>query len=107
MDNGKAENGRFKKGWKGGPGRPRNPAKEDWRALTLAMQCSQERWANIVERAILDAEAGDSRARDWLSKYLLPSPEQVTKIFLERSAADPADMTDDELVSILRERTGE
>ena len=31
-------------------------------------------WAEIVDRAAIDAAAGDAKARDWLSKYLMPQP---------------------------------
>jgi len=31
-------------------------------------------WAEIVDKAASDAAAGDAKARDWLSKYLMPQP---------------------------------
>jgi hypothetical protein len=34
-----------------------------------------ESWRRIVERAALDAENGDARARDWLGRYLLAAGE--------------------------------
>lgn len=58
---------------------------------------SVERWRAVCERAAAAAEAGDYRAREWLSKYLVgdaksadveaagtPSPE-----LLQAIAADP------------------
>lgn len=35
--------------------------------------CPPETWALVVERAVQDAQAGDAKAREWLSKYLLPA----------------------------------
>ena len=31
-------------------------------------------WAEIVDKVASDAAAGDAKARDWLSKYLMPQP---------------------------------
>ena len=31
-------------------------------------------WTEIVDKAASDAAAGDAKARDWLSKYLMPQP---------------------------------
>jgi hypothetical protein len=37
----------------------------------LAEECPPETWREICRRAVADAKDGDSRARDWLSRYLL------------------------------------
>lgn len=38
---------------------------------TLSDKMTLERWGKIVNRALSDAEKGDSRARDWVSKHAL------------------------------------
>ena len=35
---------------------------------------NQGAWAEIVNKAASDAAAGNAKARDWLSKYLMPQP---------------------------------
>ena len=46
---------------------------------TLSSVCTLEDWRAICQRAIIDAKAGDHRARDWLSKYLLPDSATASK----------------------------
>ena len=41
---------------------------------TLSERVPLALWAEIVDRAASDAAAGDAKARDWLSKYLMPQP---------------------------------
>jgi len=68
---GRDARGRFAPGWKGGPGRPRRQVEDDY----LKALCDTVAPTDIVEiakRAVEDAKKGDSRARDWLSRYLLP-----------------------------------
>jgi len=64
------ENGRFADGNAGGPGRPRRTIEREYLA-TLGDVVSLGEWREIVLRAVADAKAGDARARDWLSKYLV------------------------------------
>jgi hypothetical protein len=45
--------------------------------LTLTEECPPEIWRAICRRAVADAEAGDSKARDWLSRYLLGNPSDL------------------------------
>lgn len=66
-------NGRFVKGNKGGPGRPRGSAANPYREATLS-KVSVERWEHIVDKAIEDAESGDKHARRWLGEYLVGRP---------------------------------
>jgi hypothetical protein len=68
--NGRDAQGRFAPGHPGGPGRPRRTVEHDYLA-TLSSAVPLDRWRRIVERAATDAEGGDSRAREWLSAYLL------------------------------------
>lgn len=65
--------GRFAVGNGGGPGRPKREAEEDY-LQTLSERVPLALWAEIVDRAASDAAAGDAKARDWLSKYLMPQP---------------------------------
>ena len=65
--------GRFAVGNSGGPGRPKRQAEEDY-LQTLSERVPLALWAEIVDRAASDAAAGDAKARDWLSKYLMPQP---------------------------------
>ena len=65
--------GRFAVGNSGGPGRPRRQAEEDY-LQTLSERVPLALWAEIVDKAASDAAAGDAKARDWLSKYLMPQP---------------------------------
>jgi hypothetical protein len=67
------ESGRFLPGNPGGPGRPRRAVELDYLA-TMTEAVPPDRWRAIVERAAALAEEGDARARDWLSRYLLPKP---------------------------------
>jgi hypothetical protein len=44
---------------------------------TLTEQCPPETWRAICRRAVADAEAGDAKAREWLSRYLLGNPAEL------------------------------
>jgi hypothetical protein len=68
--NGRDAHGRFAPGHPGGPGRPRRTVEFDYLTV-LSSAVPLDRWRRIVERAATDAEGGDSRAREWLSGYLL------------------------------------
>ena len=65
--------GRFAVGNGGGPGRPKRQTEEDY-LHTLSERVPLALWAEIVDKAASDAAAGDAKARDWLSKYLMPQP---------------------------------
>ncbi len=68
--------GRFAPGHSGGPGRP--AAKREREYLeTLSSVCTVDDWKEICQRAVEDAKKGNSRAREWLSKYILPDPSSV------------------------------
>ena len=34
-----------------------------------------EKWAKIVERAVCDAATGDAKAREWIARYVIGSPD--------------------------------
>src|SRR5690348_13702790 len=65
--------GRFKKGHKGGPGRPRRVVEQDY-VVALSEAVPLDRWRKIIERAITDAESGDARAREWVGNYMMGKP---------------------------------
>jgi hypothetical protein len=69
-------NGQFAPGNPGGPGRPRRVAERDY-LVTLTEECPPETWRAICRRAVADAEKGDAKARDWLSRYLLGNPAEL------------------------------
>lgn len=68
--------GRFVKGHAGGPGRPRRNVEADF-LLALREGVTMTHWRAVVHRAVLDAVNGDGKAREWLSRYLLPAPEVI------------------------------
>lgn len=68
----RTQNGRFAKGNGGGPDRPKRSVEVDYlKALNRTVTLAD--WKQIIRRAVMDAVAGDAKARNWLSKYLLPS----------------------------------
>ena len=69
MMSGRELNGRFAKGNKGGPGRPRRAIETEYLAA-IADIVTPEAWCSVVTRALADAEQGDARAREWLSRHL-------------------------------------
>lgn len=62
--------GRFANGNPGGPGRPKRSTENDYLAV-LRDTVSLDDWRDVVARALLDAKAGDTAARTWLTKYLV------------------------------------
>ena len=63
-------NGTFAPGNPGGPGRPRRGVERQYLA-TFAAAVTLDDWRAIIGKAVADAKAGDAKARDWLSKYLV------------------------------------
>lgn len=91
----------FKPGWKGGPGRPKRKREAEYLRL-LTCQVTPETWVRIIDKAIGQAEEGDAKAREWLSRYLLPDPSERTDSPLGnlRELAEDVDLSklsDDEL----------
>jgi len=68
--NGRNLNGTFGTGNPGGPGRPRRGVERQYLAA-FAEAVSPSDWRAIIQKAAADAKAGDAKARDWLSKYLV------------------------------------
>lgn len=64
--------GKFAKGNPGGPGRP--PRKQEIAYLkALHEAVSLADWKELCVSALEQAKAGDYRAREWLSRYLVGS----------------------------------
>ncbi len=85
----RAARGRYAPGNPGGPGRPRRPVEADY-LRTLADACPPTTWREVCDRAVEDARAGDGKAREWLSRYLLgpePSPNKIASAPLTELAA--------------------
>ena len=68
--NGRSGNGRFAAGNPGGPGRPPRATEAEYMEA-LAETVSVATWRCIISKAATDALAGDSKAREWLSRYLI------------------------------------
>ncbi len=62
--------GQFAQGNSGGPGRPRRAVEQEYLAI-LRETVPLDAWKAICERAAKDAKAGNPKAREWLSRYLL------------------------------------
>jgi len=78
MSEGRDSTGRFLPGQAivRSPGRPKRET--ETRFLdTIISAMSPDKWRGIVDRAITDAIAGDFRARQWLSEYLIGKPPQI------------------------------
>lgn len=98
---GTGTNGRWRKGQSGNPaGRPKRVKEAEYLRL-LNQQVTATCWVRIIDKAIKQALEGDAKAREWLSRYLLPSAEQL------RAAGMPEEITflDDLLRNARREET--
>ena len=70
------EKGQFVKGeYSGGPGRPKRRTEQEYLDATIARVTIKD-WREIVDKAVWQAKKGDSKARAWLSDYLLGPPVQ-------------------------------
>jgi len=55
-------------------------------------------WQRICERAVNDALAGDAKAREWLSKWLMQTETRtLTLMAAEESQSDPAAAVEQEI----------
>lgn len=90
-------NGRFAPGNPGGPGRPRRETEAAY-LQALRDSVDLDDWRAIVSRAVADAKQGDAKARDWLSRHLLPnSPDDVDPA----PEAERLDLTPEGLAAVL------
>lgn len=88
------DQGRFMVGNRYGKGRPPRATEAGYLAV-LMQACDLETWKRVVNRAIEDAQAGDTAARAWLGNYLLgapkaPAPTTTTVIVQQLLGEDPA-----------------
>lgn len=59
----------------------RAPREREHELLSIMRaEVTPELWLSITRRAIVDAAGGDSAARSWLSKYLLPEPKHQVEV---------------------------
>jgi hypothetical protein len=73
------ENGRFTKGYKGGPGRPKKEREDKFHEITLTTVTFED-WKAVVRKAVDQAKRGDQQARKWLSDYLIGPPVQRQEV---------------------------
>lgn len=55
--------------WRSRPRPARRAETRYLRAITDRVTVAE--WERVVDRAVVDAQDGDARARDWLARYLL------------------------------------
>jgi hypothetical protein len=65
--------GQYAVGTGGGPGRPRRQTEITY-LQTFTEHLSLADWGAVIDRAILDAKAGDHKARAWLAAYAMGIP---------------------------------
>ncbi len=79
-------NGRFADGNPGGPGRPRRAVERQYLAA-LSDAISLEDWQEIVKATVTRAKEGDSKARDWLTRYVIgENPRTLTDLAADEAA---------------------
>jgi hypothetical protein len=82
------DKGQFDKGNPGGPGRPKLQTERAYLEVVISA-CTPETWKEIVDRAVVDAKAGDAKAREWLAGYVIGRPGQTAPT-LRQMAIDAA-----------------
>src|SRR3954462_12735 len=71
--------GRFLSGNPGGPGRPRRTVEREY-LTALCDVITLDVWRQICQAAAKQAAAGDDKAREWLTRYVIgPSPLTPTE----------------------------
>ena len=93
LSNGKANDGRFKKGWKGGPGNGKLARYAiGWRQQLIKV-VTVKRFGELLERCYQAAMQGDASARKEILDRCLPkAPEtvaQITSIQVNVTYAEP------------------
>lgn len=73
------ERGRFVKGNRASPGRPKRNTETRYLEIMMA-EVTPEYWAGITRRAIADALKGLPEARRWLSDYVIGKPPTTLNI---------------------------
>lgn len=73
------ELGHFVKGNKASPGRTKRPTEIEYLNI-LKQGVTPDDWQKIVRTAVSLAMAGDWKAREWLSNYLVGKPPQILEL---------------------------
>lgn len=89
-------NGRFATGNAGGPGRPKRAVERDYMAI-LGDVVTPAEWKVVVSKALSDAQSGDPKARDWLSRYVIGSKPPLQLIEIAASEERRVSSADDTL----------
>jgi hypothetical protein len=76
---GRAKNGRFAKGWKGGPGNPHAIRVNKLRSVLLR-EITTDRWRIVVDQLITKAERGDLDAIKMLMDRMLGKATQAIEL---------------------------
>lgn len=71
----------------------KNPIERQY-LLRLARRVTLDDWDLIIDKAVTDAKEGDHRARDWISKTVLPGDTSI----IEASKDDMDGKTAEQLV---------
>jgi hypothetical protein len=75
------ERGQYIKGVSGNPaGRPTRQTENKYLQITIG-SVSEDDWKAIIDKAVVQAKAGDKNAREWLSDYLQGKPIENLNIF--------------------------
>lgn len=75
----RGDGGLFAPGNKLGKGRPARAVEQEYINAVID-GVSMPQWKKIVKKAVTDAVAGDWRARQWLSDYLIGKPPTILDI---------------------------
>ncbi len=70
LQKGRNASGTFALGNTFGKGRPRRAVESEYLAA-LGNAVTLDTWGEIVKKAVEDAKAGDAKAREWVSRYVL------------------------------------
>lgn len=82
LQNGRTASGAFAAGNTFGKGRPRRAVESEYLAA-LGNAVTLDTWGEIVKKAVEDAKAGDAKAREWVTRYVLGT-EPITLMQLAR-----------------------
>ena len=83
------KNGKFVKGYEGGPGRPKRSTERAYLDI-IASVCTPEVWREVVNKALEDAKKGDAKAREWLAAYVVGKPENTAPTLKEMAIDEAA-----------------
>ncbi len=89
QQSGRDPSGRFTSGNAGGPGRPRRITERAY-LQTMSEACPPDVWREIIAKAVEQAQAGDSKSREWLASYLLGRPETAASSLHKIAVVDAA-----------------